>query len=145
MTVDDAKEFRCKTLYRGVECCGSKRTECEEGSIPEFALCVWVYLKLQRLQDSRFIIGSHLETKHKSLGVFLFSFVPLPWQHRLHPPEQHLNVSSRPAATNDWFAAAPFSLKKIFGVFTYGTPICQCLFEIAPNGFGYVVVHRMAH
>lgn len=75
-----------------------------------------------------------------------FSFVPIPWQHRLHPPEQHLNVSSRPAATNDWFAAAPFSLKKDFWlVFTYGTPICQCLFEIAPNGFGYVVVHRMAH
>lgn len=44
-----------------------------------------------------------------------FSFVPIPWQHRLHPPEEHLNVSSRPAATNDWFAAAPFSLKKIFG------------------------------
>lgn len=115
MTVDDGKEFRCKMVYRGVECCGSKRTECEKGSIPEFALCVWVYLKPQRLQDTRFIIGSHLETKHKSLGVFLFSFVPIPWQHRLHPPEQHLNVSSCPAATNDWFAAAPFSLKKIFG------------------------------
>lgn len=53
--------------------------------------------------------------KTQIFGSFFFSFVPLPWQHRLHPPEQHLNVSSRPAATNDWFAAAPFSLKKIFG------------------------------